>query len=97
MTTEATAADRVVDFEAFERRCIRAAPAGGDRVAPHNLEAEKSVLGAILVQNEAYYRVVEVGLEPRDFYREAEGLTALDVDRLPGDFLGRTVTSPSAN
>ncbi|MBC7690378.1 MAG: replicative DNA helicase [Methylotenera sp.] len=41
------------------------------RIPPHNSEAERSVLGAILVQNEAYYRVVEVGLEPRDFYREA--------------------------
>jgi replicative DNA helicase len=41
------------------------------RVPPHNSEAERSVLGAILVQNEAYYRVVEVGLEPRDFYRDA--------------------------
>lgn len=40
------------------------------RLPPHNLEAERSVLGAILVQNEAIHRVTEIGLEARDFYRE---------------------------
>src|SRR5688572_23793943 len=42
----------------------------GARLPPHNTEAERSVLGAILVQNEAIHRVLEVGLEARDFYRE---------------------------
>src|SRR4051812_11988815 len=41
------------------------------RVPPHNLEAERSVLGAILVQNDAIHRVVELGLEARDFCRDA--------------------------
>lgn len=41
------------------------------RVPPHNAEAERSVLGAILLNNEAIHRVVEVGIEPRDFYHEA--------------------------
>ncbi len=41
------------------------------RIPPHNLEAERSVLGAVLVQNDAFFRVTEVGLEPRDFYRES--------------------------
>jgi replicative DNA helicase len=27
------------------------------RTAPHNIEAEQALLGAILVNNEAYYRV----------------------------------------
>ena len=40
-------------------------------VPPHNLEAERSVLGAILVQNEAIDVAREAGLEGRDFYREA--------------------------
>jgi replicative DNA helicase len=38
------------------------------RVPPNNLEAERSVLGAILLNNEAIHRVVEIGIEPRDFY-----------------------------
>ncbi len=41
------------------------------RSAPHNLEAERSVLGAILLQNDTIYRVFEAGLEARDFYKEA--------------------------
>lgn len=43
------------------------------RVPPHNLEAERSLLGSVLVNNEALHRVVETGLEPRDFYRDAHG------------------------
>ncbi len=42
----------------------------GPRVPPHHLEAERSVLGAILLNNEAIHRVVELGIEPRDFYLE---------------------------
>jgi len=42
----------------------------GPRVPPHHLEAERSVLGAILLNNEAIHRVVEIGIEPRDFYLE---------------------------
>lgn len=40
-------------------------------VPPHALEAERSLLGAILVQNEAIDAAREVGVEARDFYREA--------------------------
>jgi replicative DNA helicase len=43
----------------------------GLRVPPHNTEAERSVLGAILLNNESIHRVVEVGIEPRDFYLDA--------------------------
>ncbi len=42
----------------------------GGRVPPHNLEAERSVLGAVLLQNENIHAVLELGLEARDFYRE---------------------------
>ncbi len=41
-----------------------------ERTLPHNLEAERSVLGAILIQNDAYNLAVEV-LHPEDFYRDA--------------------------
>jgi len=41
-----------------------------DRVPPHNLEAEESVLGSMLLSSEAIAAVVEV-LKPIDFYRQA--------------------------
>jgi len=41
-----------------------------ERSLPHNLEAERSVLGAILIHNEAFNHAAEV-LEPRDFFRDA--------------------------
>jgi replicative DNA helicase len=40
------------------------------KVPPQNLEAEASVLGGILLENEAINRVLEI-LAPVDFYREA--------------------------
>ncbi len=41
-----------------------------ERPLPHNLEAERSVLGAILIQNEACNLAVEI-VRPEDFYRDA--------------------------
>ncbi len=41
-----------------------------ERTLPHNLEAERSVLGAILVHNDAFNLAVQV-IESRDFYRDA--------------------------
>src|SRR5437016_14113831 len=41
-----------------------------ERALPHNVDAEKSVLGAILVNNENYFRVLET-LRPEDFYLDA--------------------------
>jgi replicative DNA helicase len=37
------------------------------RAAPHNIEAEQALIGAILVNNEAFYRVSDF-LEPQHFY-----------------------------
>src|SRR5438552_14866638 len=37
------------------------------RVAPHNIEAEQALLGAVLVNNEALYRVTDF-LEPQHFF-----------------------------
>ncbi|HZV49892.1 MAG TPA: replicative DNA helicase [Candidatus Dormibacteraeota bacterium] len=42
------------------------------RVPPHDLEAESSVLGAILLDQSAIARVLDV-LSPEDFYRENNG------------------------
>ncbi|HET6514125.1 MAG TPA: replicative DNA helicase [Thermodesulfovibrionales bacterium] len=41
-----------------------------DRLPPQNVEAEQSVLGAILLDNEAISKALEI-LSPDDFYREA--------------------------
>src|SRR5258707_1465453 len=37
------------------------------RSAPHNIEAEQALLGAILVNNDAFYRVSDF-LEPKHFF-----------------------------
>ena len=42
-------------------------PAPLYRSAPHNIEAEQALLGAILVNNEAFYRVSDF-LEPVHFF-----------------------------
>lgn len=65
-------------------------------IPPHNLEAERSVLGAVLVQNTALDLARETGLESRDFYREAfqkifEAACALAERREPIDLV--TLTS----
>jgi replicative DNA helicase len=44
--------------------------ATAERTLPHNLEAERSVLGAILVHNEAFNTAAQV-IDGRDFYRDA--------------------------
>jgi replicative DNA helicase len=42
---------------------------------PHNLEAEQSVLGAVLLSDTALPAlIIDVGLQPQDFYRESHGL-----------------------
>ncbi|HPZ44327.1 MAG TPA: replicative DNA helicase [Bacillota bacterium] len=44
-----------------------------ERVPPQNIDAEQSVLGAILIDKEAIYRVMKT-LRPEDFYRESHRL-----------------------
>ncbi len=41
-----------------------------DRTLPHDLDAEKSVLGAILINNQAFNQAAEV-IDAGDFYRDA--------------------------
>lgn len=57
------------------------ADAVAERTLPHNLEAERSVLGAILLHNDAFNLAAEV-IDSKDFYRDAhrrifEGMVAL--------------------
>ena len=49
----------------MERRVI-------DRLPPQSLEAEQSVLGAMLIDRDAVIEVAEF-LRPADFYRQANG------------------------
>jgi replicative DNA helicase len=54
-------------------RSATGAPAGVI-APPHNLDAEQSVLGAILLSDRSLYAlVIEEGLRPEDFYRERHG------------------------
>jgi replicative DNA helicase len=52
-------------FDSTARKQI--APEATFRSAPHNIEAEQALLGAILVNNEAFYRVSDF-LEPKHFF-----------------------------
>src|SRR5688572_13372190 len=44
--------------------------AAPERTLPHNLDAEKSVLGAILIHNDAFNHAAEL-IDSRDFFRDA--------------------------
>jgi replicative DNA helicase len=73
-----------------------ASPPTGVIAPPHNLDAEQSVLGAILLSDRSLYAlVIEEGLRPEDFYRERHGtiyeaMLSLYEDSEPVDVL--TVT-----
>ena len=54
-------------LESTARRQPAEAAAPLYRIAPHNIELEQALLGAILVNNEAFYRVSDF-LEPRHFF-----------------------------
>lgn len=43
------------------------------RVLPHNLEAEQSVLGALMLDKEAIVRIADI-LQKQDFYKDAHGI-----------------------
>src|ERR1700761_4001564 len=51
-------------FDSTARRQLPAEPTY--RTPPHNIEAEQALLGAVLVNNEAFYRVSDF-LEPKHF------------------------------
>jgi replicative DNA helicase len=50
----------------------RRAPATG-RIPPHNLEAEESLLGSMMLSREAITEAIEAHIEGRDFYKPAHG------------------------
>lgn len=63
-----------------------------DRALPHNLEAERSVLGAIIMHNSAFEHAAEL-LKPTHFYRDAHRriysalVTVVDERKAEADFV----------
>lgn len=54
-------------------------------IPPQNLDAEESVLGAMLISAVAIDAVLEVGIRPADFYRATHGTIFETMVRLYGD------------
>ena len=65
--------------------------AGSNRIPPHNLEAEESLLGAMMLSREALTAAVEAHIEAHDFYKPAHGIM---FDAAAG--YGGTTKSPRA-
>lgn len=49
---------------------MKEGPVSSHKMPPQNIEAEQSVLGGVLIENQAIHKVMEI-LTPDDFYREA--------------------------
>ncbi|HTK16605.1 MAG TPA: DnaB-like helicase N-terminal domain-containing protein, partial [Acidimicrobiia bacterium] len=54
-------------------RAFAGAPGVG-RIPPHNLEAEESLLGAMMLSREAITAAVEAHIESGDYYKPAHGV-----------------------
>lgn len=66
-------------------------PQASDRTLPQNLEAERAVLGVIIIDNAAYERVATI-VQPDHFYRDAHArifraMRNLDAKRVSIDFV----------
>src|SRR3954452_2945330 len=61
-----------IPIEASRRRPTPTAPAAAGRTAPHNLQAEESLLGAMLLSRDAIATAVEI-CSADDFYRPNHG------------------------
>jgi len=67
-----------------------------ERLPPHNVDAEQSVLGSLLIDGDAIIRIAPF-LRPEDFYRQAHGaiygaIVELHDRREPADFITLTDT-----
>ena len=65
--------------------------AAPERTLPHNLEAERSILGAILIHNDAINSAAQI-VDSRDFFRDAhrriwDKMVALSEKSLPIDYV----------
>jgi replicative DNA helicase len=61
----------MADFPRDTRRDQSAARRGDGRVPPHNLNAEESLLGALLLSRDAVGQVAELRMQPEHFYKPA--------------------------
>jgi len=50
----------------------KTSPSVKEKIPPQNIEAEQSVLGALLIDKDAIIKVADI-LEPQDFYKESHG------------------------
>src|SRR5256886_6712297 len=66
-------------FDSTARRQLPAEPTY--RTPPHNIEVEQALLGAILVNNEAFYRVSDF-LEPEHFFEPLHQKVYKDIGSL---------------
>jgi replicative DNA helicase len=77
--------------EPYHSFVATATPTAAERILPHNLEAERSVLGAILIDNDTYNLAAAV-LTPQAFFRDAhrriyDKMTALAERSQPIDLI----------
>src|SRR5436853_6870118 len=80
----------VQSLDDARRRSGATRPPGGGRVPPNNLEAEESLLGAMLLSRDAIVSAVEIQLTGADFYKPAHGhiydaITSLYAQGEPAD------------
>ena len=68
-----TAPGRALDETRRRPRPAPRARTGAGRVPPHNLEAEESLLGAMLLSRDAIGSACEMGLTSSDFYKPSHG------------------------
>ena len=61
------------NFRQSESQEVEFAEQSGGRVPPHSLESERAVIGAIMLDNECLYSVLEV-LQAEDFYHKSHRL-----------------------
>src|SRR5207237_8688088 len=80
---------------------VRPAPIAvpGGRIPPQNLDAERSVLGGVLLDNAALNEILAL-LKPEDFYRDAprtafEAICALSSSGEPSDRVTLQAALPS--
>src|ERR1700683_4669538 len=71
---------------------LKLMPAEPIRTLPHSIEAEQALLGAVLINNDAFYRVQDI-LEPKHFFEPINGLIFELISRLvPRNKPATTVT-----
>src|SRR5262245_49795889 len=63
-----------IDLTSGDPRGAARRPLDAGRIPPHNLEAEESLLGAMMLTREALTAAVEARIESRDFYKPAHGV-----------------------